>query len=125
MQQEVHVGDIGTKYRVRVRDEGGDFDPSSAATKQLIFRMPGGITLIKDATVEVGSGSEVGRYYLAYTVVAADGEDGADFHAAPGIVVMQGYLAWADGKRYHSDKTSRDEDGRRLQVVANLLELST
>jgi hypothetical protein len=124
MQTEVHVGDVGTKYRVRTRDKGVDFDPSDAATKQIIFTMPGGITLVKDALVEIGleADGELGQFFLVYIVVAAAGagNPAAEFHAAPGVIEIQGYLAWADGQRYHSSRTNRDADGRKLLIEPNL-----
>lgn len=117
---EVHVGDIGTKYRVRVLDESGDFDPSSASVKQLIFSMPGGVLLEKTATVETGSGAEAGRFFLTYTVTAASGSPSDEFHETSGRFKVQGYLEWADGKKYYSNKRTTDDDGNELRVHPNL-----
>lgn len=117
---EVHVGDLGTVYRVRIQDNAVDFDPSDAVIKHLIFRMPGRITLTKDATVEVGSGAELGQWFLAYTVLAGAGQDGGDFHAAPGRVQVQAYLEWGDGSHYRSNVRTTDDQGRTLKVNENL-----
>lgn len=125
MAKEVHVGDTGTKYRLRMQDEGSDFDPSDASIKRLIFSMPNGVVLVKDADVEVGEGDEDGRFYLTYTVTSGAGEDGAAFHAAAGDIRMQAYLRWADGQQYYSDQRGRDEDGRKLRVYPNLSDVST
>lgn len=120
MQNEVHVGDVGTMYRIRVKDKGGDFDPSSASTKQLIFLMPGNITLVKTADVEVGTGDEDGRFFLTYTVGAGDGQSGAEFHATAGQITLQGYLEYVGGNKWHSNKTTHDADGRKLLIHTNL-----
>jgi hypothetical protein len=119
---EVHLRDVGTKYRVRVMDEGGDFDPSSASVKQLIFLMPGDVVLEKTATVETGTGDEAGQFFLAYTVTAdaGAGSPAGDFHDAAGKVTIQAYLEWADGKQYHSNKRTTDDDGNELRVRPNL-----
>lgn len=119
---EVHVGDVGTLYRVRIYDEGVDFDPSGATTKQLIFMMPGGVVLTKTATVVPAGGSPATYWYLTYQVLADDGAGSPPdaFHAAAGKVKIQAYLAWADGSKFHSDIRSTDEDGRELRVYPNL-----
>lgn len=113
---EVHVGDVGTLYKVRVRDEDGAFDPSGATTKQIIFKMPGSVVLTKDATA-LQDGTD---WYLTYQVAAADGANGAEFHARAGRFSMQAYLAWADGSQFHSDVQTTDEDGAVLDIKANL-----
>ena len=117
---EVHQGDIGTTYRVRVQDENGDFDPSGASVKELIFLMPGGVVLEKTATVEVGSGDEAGQWFLTYEVGAADGSPPDEFHETVGRFKVQAYLEWADGTKYHSDVRETDDDGALLRVYPNL-----
>ena len=117
---EVHVGDIGTTYRVRVQDEDGDFDPSGASVKELIFLMPGGVVLEKEATVEVGSGDEAGQWFLTYEVEAADGSPGDEFHETAGRFQLQAYLEWSDGTKYHSDVRTTGDDGGELRVHPNL-----
>lgn len=118
---EVHVNDIHTKYRLWVIDEGGPFDPSGAAVKQLIFRMPNSVVLIKTATVET-DGSPATRWALTYTVQALDGAGSPpeEFHAAPGNVSIQGYLQYADGGQWHSNVQTVDDDGEPLRVHKNL-----
>jgi hypothetical protein len=119
---EVHVGDIGTLYRVRVQDENGDFDPSSASVKELIFQMPGvADPVVRDAAVLVGSGDEAGQWFLTYTVTEADVDTSpAEFHGQAGRVTIQGYLEWVDGDRYHSNRRTLADDGTELRVHRNL-----
>jgi hypothetical protein len=125
MANDIHVGDVGTVYRARIMDQGGDFDPSTASVKQLIFRLPGGVVLVKDAQLDVGTGDEAGQLFLAYAVEAnaGAGTPPGDFHAQPGRVRMQGYLEWANGDRYHSDEITTDVDGNELVIKPNLRSL--
>lgn len=123
MPREVHVGDIGTKYKVRIQDENGDFDPSSAATKELIFKLPGYADPITvDATVE-SEGSPADVWYLAYTVPGSDFSPGSptdNFHREPGKVKIQARLTYADGKVFTSDVQTKDDDGQVLKIYPNL-----
>jgi hypothetical protein len=106
---EIHVGDKGTQYRVRITDAGAPFDPTTASTKSLIFRLPSG-TVTKTATV-----SHVGDdYFLIYTVTDAT------FHAVPGRFSLQAYLVFADGTTYHSSVQTLDADGAALAIAPNL-----
>jgi hypothetical protein len=46
----VHVGDIGTDFRITIQDCDGDIiDISSATSKTIIFKKPNGSLLTKDA----------------------------------------------------------------------------
>jgi hypothetical protein len=118
---EVHVGDVGTKYRTEVLDNCEPFDPSTADTLQLIFLLPGGGVLVKDATLET-EGSPADRWFLTYTVVADDGigSPPGDFHAQTGPLKVQFYVEWADGRHFHSNIRAVDIDNRELRVYANL-----
>jgi hypothetical protein len=124
---EIHVDDVGTRYRCRVKDNGTDFDPSSASTKALVFSMPGLVddasaavtSLRRAADVEVGAGEEAGRYYLTYTVVPADVTDHG-FHSVAGRVRVQGHLVYADGSEFHSDVQDSDDEGHVLTVERNI-----
>lgn len=119
---EVHVGDIGTLYRVRVRDEDGDFDPTAASVKELIWVMPGvDDVVVRTADVEVGSGDELGQWFLTYQVLPGDVTGSpAEFHVEPGKITIQGYLEWASGEQFHSQKRTTDDDGNELRVHGNL-----
>lgn len=119
---EVHVGDIGTKYRVRIRDEDGDFDPSGAVIKSILFKLPqSSVALEKNAMVEAGD-SPATFWYLTYTVQSADGAGSppGEFHEMAGRVSMQGYLEYADGSQFHTNVMTTDDDGTGLRVYPNL-----
>lgn len=121
-EREVHVGDIGTTYKARVFDNCLPYDPTEATIKRLIFQLPGGVVLVKDATVEA-EGSPADSWLLTYQVGEGDGEDGSppsEFHAAPGFVKIQVYLEWADGSKYSSNVVSSDENGHTLKIYKNL-----
>lgn len=118
---EVHVGDVGTQYRVRIIDEDGtDFDPSDADVMELVFKLAGGGVVRKGATLEVDS--PAGQWFLTYTVVANDGVGSppGDFHPERGRMKVQAYLEWGDGRKFSSDVVSVDTDGRDLMVYENL-----
>jgi hypothetical protein len=120
--REIHVGDVGTTYRLRVKDQDGDFDPSSATVKQLLFTMPGVEALVtRSASVETGAGDEVGQWFLTYSVIEADVDGSpAEFHIESGQITVQGYLEWADGQRLHSNARVTDDYGNELRVYRNL-----
>lgn len=48
---EVHVGDIGTIFRVTVLDANSAIDISGATTRQLIFQKPDGSTLTRSGSL--------------------------------------------------------------------------
>ena len=119
---EVHVGDTGTTYQVRIYDDMVPFDPTLASVKELTFKLPGAVTLTKTATV-VPEGSPVAAsWLLTYQVQANDGpgSPGADFHATTGAFKIQAYLEWADGSKYSSNVVTHDEAGRELRIYKNL-----
>lgn len=111
----VHIADRGTKFWARVRDEGENFDPSSATTKQLIFKLP-------DDTVEVRTAQAEqfeSEWYLTYTI-AANGDDDAIL-ANRGQFYVQGYLDYGTSVgRWHSDEQAKDRDGKELIIYPNL-----
>jgi len=92
---DVHVGDVGTRYHVKIQDAGVAFDPTSATVKTLIFKTPAGVLEREATVVHVGS-----DWYLDYTTL--DGIDD-DFHARKGTYRLQGYVEFADGQRYSTN----------------------
>ncbi len=127
----VHVGDVGWVYTVYMADISSTLDPEQADIRRIIFSMPGGITLVKDADLEldVDSGSPPNAVFLTYQVT---GDDGAGspagiFHAQEGAMRIQGYLEWtgegspsAEHVRFHSDVVTVDENGQELRIFPNL-----
>jgi hypothetical protein len=117
---EIHVGDIGTLYHVEILDAGTPFDPDGATVTQLIFKMPNGAILRKDATVTT-DGSPADQWFLDYEVQAGDGLGSpGEFHDNEGILQVQAFLEWGDGRQWHSDVVMTDTDGQELRIFPNL-----
>lgn len=117
---EIHVGDIGTVYHVEITDSCQPFDPSDADIAQLIFQMPNGVILRKDATVTT-EGSPADAWFLDYEVMPGDGVGSpGEFHDNPGPLAVQAYLHFADGTQWHSNIQTLDTDGKELYIFPNL-----
>jgi hypothetical protein len=96
----IRVGDVGTTFKGELRDAGDAYDPSGASIKKLIFYTPNNVTIERNATVtSTGSGSTT-KWFLQYTVVAADITAG--LHAELGTYSWQGYIEYANGDIFHT-----------------------
>lgn len=92
---EIHVGDVGTQFRLTMKDENGAaVDVSAATTKQILFRKPDGTTLTKAASFGTTGADGV----LTYTTVAND-------LAQDGGWEVQAYAVLPTGS-WHSDRTA-------------------
>jgi hypothetical protein len=107
---DVHQGDIGTKYKIRILDDGSPFDPTSATTRELIFKWNDGTVLARTGTLEIIDG----QFYLTYTV------NSGTFHSVLGSFNIQIRLIFPDGTSYHSSVVDSDDGGRILQILPNL-----
>jgi len=121
---KIKVGSIGTLYRVPVIDDDlveATFDPSTASIKKIYFKMPNGNgtfqTVSRDASVASVDIDGVSTFCLTYVVVSADA---AEFHLAPGLMEIEGYLEYPDGKKWRSDGITTDQRGRPLRIYPNL-----
>ena len=120
---EIQIGDIGTLYQVPIYDDDlapANFDPSSATTKKLYFKMPtatGFATLERTATAAQVTIDGASIWCLTYTVVTGDA---AEFHIAAGAITIQGSLTYADGRTWRSNKITTDQQGRPLKVYSNI-----
>ena len=126
---DIHVGDVGTVYFVPTFDNDlaeSNFDPSTAAVKQLVFRMPGAsglCTRTAEAAQKTIAGVSV--WGLQYTVTEADvaaqssGSVGG-FHQAAGDVAIEAYIEFSASQKWTSGTVTRDMQDRRLRVVARL-----
>lgn len=67
MAKDIHVGDVGTLFRVTLtQDDGSIFDVSSATVKTLIFARPDGSTMDKLAVfITNGSDGKIGYITIA------------------------------------------------------------
>lgn len=97
----VHVGDVGTRFKARLVDGDVNFDPSAADEMALIFLLPNGDMIERDAfVVTEGSGLKQ-KWYLCYDVETTDLVDG--LFEEPGVYQWQGYLHFDDLTEYHTD----------------------
>jgi len=111
-ESDIHLGDIGTEYKIQILDNGTPFDPSDASTKQILFRFNDGTIVTRTATVE--EDVDTGIFYLIY-VVTSD-----TFHTVPGEFSIQAKLEFADGSIYHSSVQTTDDGGNPLTIAVNL-----
>lgn len=126
---EIHVGDVGTVYRVPCYDNDltpVNFDPSSAATKQLIFKMPGTSTPItRTATAAQVTINGASVWCLTYTVTAADvaaysSPTVGGFHQSRGAVKMEAYVEFSSSQKWASSTVTTDQQGRELKILPRL-----
>ena len=61
---EVHVGDVGTKFLVTIKENGVALNISTATVKKIRFRRPDNTTLDKTAVFET-DGTDGKIYYLS------------------------------------------------------------
>lgn len=88
---EIHLGDIGTKFRCTIYNGSSIVDVSSASVKQIVFQKPDGTDLTVNASFET-DGTDGVIYYLT---VSGD-------LSQIGLWSLQGYIEIATGK-FHSD----------------------
>ena len=91
---EIHKGDIGTQFTVTVQDGTTVVAISTASTKQLIFKKPGG-TILTKSTSFVTDGTDGKMQY-----VSVDGDLSDD-----GVWKMQGKVI-IGGNTFSTDITS-------------------
>ena len=91
---EIHKGDIGTQFTVTVQDGTTVVDISTASTKQLHFKKPGG-TILTKSTSFVTDGTDGKMQY-----VSVDGDLSDD-----GVWKMQGKVIIV-GNTFSTDITS-------------------
>lgn len=83
IQEDIHVGDIGTVFTLTIKDEDGSpVDLSSATIKQILFKSPKTKTLLTKAATFVTSGSD-GK--IQYETIDGDLDES-------GLWKIQGYI---------------------------------
>ena len=100
-ENEIHVGDVGTRFLMVIQDENKIVDISTATTKTIYLGKPDGSKLTKTAQF-VNNGAD-GQIY--YTSIAGDLD-------VAGSWSIQGAVAMPSGT-WHSDIT-------KFMVYANL-----
>ena len=88
---EIHMSDIGTKFKITVLDGSSTVDVSSASTKQLIFKKPGGTKLTKTASFFTDGTDGI----ITYDTVSGDLDE-------DGMWKVQGYVVITGGS-FHTD----------------------
>lgn len=106
MAAEIHVGDVGTSFRIEARNEAGEVIDVSGATELLVwFEKPdgdGGTTTMEKAGALVNDGTDG---LFEYVTEAGDLDEAGSWR-------VQGVFENADG-RWHGDIT-------KFKVFANL-----
>lgn len=119
---DVKVGDVGTEYFVPTYDddlEKVNFDPSSATTKQLIFRMPGAAALLTRTAIAAQKTIDGASVWgLRYTVTSTDLASG--FHQEAGPIAIEGYVEFSSEQKWSSSIVETDHQGRDLKVIERL-----
>ncbi len=91
---EVHVGDIGTIFRLTIKDGADIVDVSGASAREIIFRKPGADRLVKTSVFPSGGDGTDGQ--IEYKSKAGDlNEDG--------LWQWQGKLTWVSGDLWYTD----------------------
>ena len=94
-QGKVHVGDIGTTFRVQFRDEDGDvIDVSSASTMEIRLEKPNNGTVTTKTGVHTTDGTDGQIEYVSVSGDIDVGEDGLWSYMGKAVV---GTATW------HSD----------------------
>lgn len=102
MSAEIHLNDIGTVFQATVKDQDSAVvDISGATTKQIIFELPDGTNLEKDASLTT-DGTD-GK--MEYATILGDLSEA-------GLWKSQGYVVLATGE-WRSDI-------QRFEVMPNL-----
>lgn len=92
MPAQIHVGDIGTAFRVTVYDENDDVvNISGATTKALLFTKPTNVTVTQDASLVSNGVSGV----MQYTSVSGD-LDIAGIWKIQGHIIVNSYDLYTD-----------------------------
>lgn len=128
MSQQIHVGDVGTVYRLPVLATDIPKDPAEATVMSMIFSLPDEVTIEKSLLGSptfgqlANDGEPPRRYFFLYTVQTDDGAGSppADFHAAAGPVQAQVHLEWADGTVWNSKVFGEEVDGLEFTILADL-----
>lgn len=86
MAEEVHKSDVGTKFRVTLKDASTVVDISAATTKEIHFYKPDGTTLEKTATLYTDGSDGI----MEYTTVAGDIDQTGTWRIQAYIVTSSG-----------------------------------
>jgi hypothetical protein len=98
---DVHVGDVGTLYQGEIQDTGAAFDPTTATTKELSWKLPNGTVITRGATISTTGTGPTQKWFLEYTHQAADLVAG--LHQYSGHHRWQGKVVFPSGQTYRTN----------------------
>lgn len=86
MAKQIHVSDVGTKFRPTVKDDGLILDISGASTLQMFFRKPTGAVITRTAVLDT-SGTD-GK--MKYVSIAGDLDVAGEWRVQGRVVIGGG-----------------------------------
>ena len=92
---EIHKNDIGTVFKVTIKDGSSAVDISTSTTKQLIFKKPSGQKLEANASYYTDGSDGI----ITYTTVDGDLNE-------EGMWKIQGKIILSGGNTFNTDLTS-------------------
>tara|TARA_R110000744_G_scaffold104065_5_gene199328 strand:- start:338 stop:649 length:312 start_codon:yes stop_codon:yes gene_type:complete len=92
---EIHKGDIGTVFKVTIKDGSEVVDISSSTTKQLIFKKPSGEKLEKAASYFTNGSDGI----ITYSTLDGDLDE-------EGMWKLQGKIILSGGNTFNTDLKS-------------------
>ena len=92
---EIHKNDIGTVFKVTIKDGSSSVDISTSTTKQLIFKKPSGQKLEANASYYTDGSDGI----ITYTTVDGDLNE-------EGMWKIQGKIILSGGNTFNTDLTS-------------------
>lgn len=101
---EIHKGDIGTQFKVTIKDGTSAVNISSATTKQLRLKKPSGVILTKNASFFTDGSDGI----VTYTSVSGDLD-------TVGTWFIQGFVAFSGTGKEFSSSTDRFKVHKNLE----------
>ena len=89
---EVHKNDIGTVFKVTIKDSAAVVNVSTATTKQIILKKPSGTKLTKEASFFTDGSDGI----ITYTTLSGDLSE-------EGMWKLQGYIVLTGGNTFYTD----------------------
>ncbi len=89
---EIHFGDIGTVFKVTIKDDSTVVDISTASTKQIVLKKPSGEKLTKTANFLTDGSDGI----ITYTTISGDLDEA-------GMWKIQGYIVLSGGNTFYTD----------------------
>jgi len=88
MASQIHVGDVGTRFLVTVKDDSSTVDLSDSTLKQLNFRKPDDSVIYRDTSFISGGSQASGVMY--YNTVAGDLDQAGSYKLQGKVTIPSG-----------------------------------